>query len=870
MPDPQPKDRPHPNPGGRPLAMLAAAAMALALNVRAAPALSGPILQEILYDGPGADSDDAFTEIAGPPGTDLDGWSLVGINGGDGSAYRTVDLTGAIIQMDGLLVVTTTSAADSLAALGDFIGSIDWQNGPDAVQLRDPSGNIIDALQYGDAGVNNAGEGVPAPTVSAGQSLSRDLNGTDTDDNLADFSPQTPPSPGSGLTLTTPPNPPATGPTLSIPDTTATSGDQLVVPICISSADSAGILAIEVFVSYDSDLLGQMSVQAAMPLLTPAWALVANTAEGTGTSIDTLKIAMATDADTLAGAGALVQLTSCITRLNHPSTTPLHLTRVLLNDGDPAPAIEHGSLHLVGHSGSMGINPAQVAPPEGVQIVLRDADGNQHPAEPDSLQVRVIANTDLERVTLVENGDSTATFLGSVNVVIGAAAPGNGVVEASLGEQISFCYDDSLDELGNTVERCAFAQVQQGHTGSIAATAVCQPGDTLRVRVTDPDLNGDDGTLEQTQVVAASPAAHDTETVLATEITASDSLFHGSLPTTPLASAPWDGTLTVSPGEPASFTYLDESPQAGPPAPLITTTRIVSLFGDADGNGLLQAFDASQVLAHVLSPFLTAPDSMAANVDSLAPWGSISPYDAALILQHRVGLRTRFPIQEPHAANHPQAQVAAPSPKPLADGCRIELREQDGDLSVWLGDRVGIVAGELIVAGVHGSVAMGEDLGHFLCASRRVGDDLRIVFAGGAPGAGPGDLVRIRPSHPLHQARLLHADFNDGAVPVRNPTGPTRIILPDRARLYPNYPNPFNPSTSISFYLPAAGAVRLEILNLLGQRICTLMAQELPAGHHRLIWDARDDARTQVATGPYLCQLRTGPTTLTRRILYLK
>ena len=104
----------------------------------------------------------------------LDGWSLVGINGGTGLPYRTLDLTGATIPGDGLLVVATSSAEAGLAAVRDFIANVDWQNGPDAVQLVDPFMSIVDAIQYGNAGINNAGFGLPALDSPAGSSLSRD------------------------------------------------------------------------------------------------------------------------------------------------------------------------------------------------------------------------------------------------------------------------------------------------------------------------------------------------------------------------------------------------------------------------------------------------------------------------------------------------------------------------------------------------------------------------------------------------------------------------------------------------------------------------------------------------------------------------
>ena len=68
-------------------------------------------IHEVLYDGPGTDADDAFTEIVGSPGFSLDGWRLVGINGGNGEIYRDLDLTGAVIPADSILVIATSNAA---------------------------------------------------------------------------------------------------------------------------------------------------------------------------------------------------------------------------------------------------------------------------------------------------------------------------------------------------------------------------------------------------------------------------------------------------------------------------------------------------------------------------------------------------------------------------------------------------------------------------------------------------------------------------------------------------------------------------------------------------------------------------------------
>ena len=87
---------------------------ALFLQLAAAcSAQASVVIQEVLYDGPGTDPDDVFTELFGTPGTDLGGWRLTGVNGNDGSIYRTIDLGGLVIPADGILVIATEAASGS-------------------------------------------------------------------------------------------------------------------------------------------------------------------------------------------------------------------------------------------------------------------------------------------------------------------------------------------------------------------------------------------------------------------------------------------------------------------------------------------------------------------------------------------------------------------------------------------------------------------------------------------------------------------------------------------------------------------------------------------------------------------------------------
>jgi hypothetical protein len=153
----------------------------------ARPGLAVPCLQEVFYDATGADAASVFTEIFGTPGTTFEGWRLVGIDGGSGSSYRSIDLTGAVIPADGILLIATSRAIDEVLAARDFIAEVDWQNGPDVVELRDALGAIVDALQYGEAGGLLLGEGLPAPDPPAGLALTRTGPGADSGDNAADF-----------------------------------------------------------------------------------------------------------------------------------------------------------------------------------------------------------------------------------------------------------------------------------------------------------------------------------------------------------------------------------------------------------------------------------------------------------------------------------------------------------------------------------------------------------------------------------------------------------------------------------------------------------------------------------------------------------
>jgi hypothetical protein len=95
--------------------------------------------------------------------------------------------------------------------------------------------------------------------------------------------------------------------------------------------------------------------------------------------------------------------------------------------------------------------------------------------------------------------------------------------------------------------------------------------------------------------------------------------------------------------------------------------------------------------------------------------------------------------------------------------------------------------------------------------------------------------------------------------------------LPTQYRLEPNYPNPFNPFTTINFSVPQKGNVELVVSNMLGQHVRTLVNGDLSAGTYRAQWDGKDDNSVSVGSGVYFYQLRGGSNFVeTKKMILIK
>ncbi len=94
--------------------------------------------------------------------------------------------------------------------------------------------------------------------------------------------------------------------------------------------------------------------------------------------------------------------------------------------------------------------------------------------------------------------------------------------------------------------------------------------------------------------------------------------------------------------------------------------------------------------------------------------------------------------------------------------------------------------------------------------------------------------------------------------------------IPQTATLYGNYPNPFNPTTTIHFYLPEAGKVKLEIFNIKGQKVKTLLDGMSKEGYQEVVWNGNDNTERKLASGVYFYKLSYGNKSLQKKMLLLK
>ena len=172
------------------------------------------------------------------------------------------------------------------------------------------------------------------------------------------------------------------------------------------------------------------------------------------------------------------------------------------------------------------------------------------------------------------------------------------------------------------------------------------------------------------------------------------------------------------------------------------------------------------------------------------------------------------------------------------------------------------------LAEVFGTLSHDSEKGEILLASA-------VTF--GDVAQGEGGLARLRfrllDDHPQGDLlRIAEGVLIDGKFNLNRAEnlGDRLTLVPDEFALEHNYPNPFNPATTIRYAVPETGKVTLHIYNVLGQKVLTLVNNDQGAGYYSVRWNGKDRLNRAVASGVYLYRMEAAGFTKVHKMLLLK
>jgi hypothetical protein len=119
--------------------------------------------------------------------------------------------------------------------------------------------------------------------------------------------------------------------------------------------------------------------------------------------------------------------------------------------------------------------------------------------------------------------------------------------------------------------------------------------------------------------------------------------------------------------------------------------------------------------------------------------------------------------------------------------------------------------------------------------------------------------------------KLEDVDYS-GNAKIHGPVSaiPLESAPPKEYRLHPNYPNPFNPITTISYDLPEDGLIELSVYNMRGEKVATLLSSRQEAGSYTLNWDGRDQQSETISSGIYFLKIESGNYSKTNKMVFVR
>jgi hypothetical protein len=292
------------------------------------------------------------------------------------------------------------------------------------------------------------------------------------------------------------------------------------------------------------------------------------------------------------------------------------------------------------------------------------------------------------------------------------------------------------------------------------------------------------------------------------------------------------------------------------------------MLGDVDLNGIVQAYDASLILKHLVG-LDTLDQAQLFNAD-VTQDTSVSAADARSILRYIVGLIPAFPDSSVHGLIPSGYVHFSPIYAQAGDNISFAvnldgsqnvissegLLKYDKTILQYAGTGSSDLLDSFITNNTPGEIRFA---GYKNTAADQSGKLVVIKFKVlGLSGTTKITLSKLR----LNENRVLD-DIGSSDVVLGVDDHPAS--LPMQYALEQNYPNPFNPTTTISFSIPHDSRVVLKIYNILGKEVATLLNEQKIAGEYSVVWNA-----SNIPSGIYWYRLMSDNISTTRQMVLLK
>jgi hypothetical protein len=283
------------------------------------------------------------------------------------------------------------------------------------------------------------------------------------------------------------------------------------------------------------------------------------------------------------------------------------------------------------------------------------------------------------------------------------------------------------------------------------------------------------------------------------------------------------------------------------------------ICGDADEDGLVMAFDASKTLMDAIGLIVLTPQGEAnadVNMDEM-----VTAFDAALIIRNVLGLPEPVPTcfdapLMPHGKNMKDVPLALnKTMQKDTKGNSVVNIKLDGIITQ---DGVYSFQSDVELAG-SGEININGLPSDYISGVHKI-DDTHFKVAVVAPHGINGEDVTIS----INFDDVANTDVTFSNISLNDQTIDNIVVGVENDpeitsfKLVGNYPNPFNPSTKIVFEVPTQSNVRIEIYNVLGQKVRTLINGERTPGHYEMLWNATDDSGNKLSSGMYIAVMNAG------------